>query len=238
ALHTLTTRHEALRTRFVEHNGLPRQIIDPPPAEPPATSDKPPTVVEVPADAINTWVTEQVSRPFDLATGPVFRAALARIAPDDHVLVLVAHHIVADGWSVGILTTELTSLYAAETGSTTDAPLPKLTVQPADHAAWQRARLDDDEFTRQLDHWHTTLADLPTIEFPTDRPRPAHPTGAGAWTSRPLPHDLTTAAHRYARTNHVSLLAIHHAALLTVLHRYTGQTDLPIGSILSGRTHT
>ncbi|MFD6567707.1 amino acid adenylation domain-containing protein [Micromonospora profundi] len=232
ALHALVTRHEALRTRFVEHNGLPRQIIDPAPA------NQPVTIVDIPADTVDTWVNEQINHRLNLATGPVFRAALARITPDDHVLVLVAHHIVADGWSVGILTTELTQLYAAETGLTTSTQLPDLAVQPADHAAWQRTRLDDDEFARHLDHWRTTLADLPTLDFPTDRPRPAHPTGAGAWTGRPLPQNLTTAAHRYARDNRISSLAIHHAALLTVLHRYTGQTDLPIGSIFSGRTHT
>ncbi|WLS48759.1 condensation domain-containing protein [Micromonospora profundi] len=250
ALHTLITRHEALRTRFVEHDGLPHQIIDPPPADQPVPVGQPTpgdqptpavepiTVVDISADAIDTWVDEQISHPFNLAAGPVFRTALGRLAPDDHVLVLVAHHIVADGWSVGILTTELTRLYAAETGLTTEAQLPDLPVQPADHAVWQRARLDDDEFTRRLDRWCTTLADLPTLDFPTDRPRPAHPTGAGAWTGRPLPHDLAAAAHRYARDNHVSFLAIHQAALLTVLHRYTGQTDLPIGSVFSGRTHT
>ncbi|WP_425736022.1 amino acid adenylation domain-containing protein, partial [Micromonospora sp. DT68] len=232
ALHTLITRHEALRTRFVEHDGLPHQVIDPPPA------DLALPTVDIPADTIDTWIDEQINRPFDLAAGPVFRTALGRLAPDDHVLVLVAHHIVADGWSVGILTTELTRLYAAETGITTQAQLPDLPVQPADHAAWQRARLNDDELTRKIDNWRTSLADLPTIEFPTDRPRPAHPTGAGARVDRPLPHDLATAAKRYARDNHVSFLAIHQAALLTVLHRYTGQTDLPIGSIFSGRTHT
>jgi hypothetical protein len=232
ALHALVTRHEALRTRFVAEDGLPRQIIDPAPA------DLPLAVVDIPADAVNTWVTEQIRRPLDLATGPVFRTALARLAPDEHVLVLVAHHIVADGWSVGILTSELTRLYAAKTGITTQAQLPDLAVQPADHAAWQRARLDDDELGRQLDRWRTTLANLPTLDFPTDRPRPAHPTGAGARIDRPLPDNLSAAAHRYARDNHVSFLAIHQAALLTVLHRYTGQTDLPIGSIFSGRTHT
>ncbi|MGC5382842.1 condensation domain-containing protein, partial [Micromonospora sp. DT68] len=118
---------------------------------------------------------------FDLAAGPVFRTALGRLAPDDHVLVLVAHHIVADGWSVGILTDELAHLYAAETGVTASDPLPGLAVQPADHAVWQRARLDDEELGRQLDRWRMILADLPTLDFPTDRPRPAHPTGAGAW---------------------------------------------------------
>ncbi|MET7881409.1 condensation domain-containing protein, partial [Micromonospora profundi] len=231
ALHALVVRHEALRTRFVEHNGLPRLVIDPAPA------DLALPAVDIAADTVTTWVNDQVSRRMDLATGPVFRTALARLAADEHVLVLVAHHIIADGWSVGILADELAHLYAAETGLTTQAQLPDLPVQPADHAAWQRARLDDEELGRQLDRWRMILADLPTVDLPSDRPRPAHPTGAGAWIGRPLPDDVTAAARRYARDHHVSFLAIHQAALLTVLHRYTGQTDLPIGSIFSGRTH-
>ena len=225
-------RHEALRTRFVDQDGLPRQVIDPAPA------DLPPTTVDVPADAVDSWVAEQIRQPVDLATGPVFRTALARLAPDEHVLVLVVHHIVADGWSVAILAGELSRLYAAETGLTAEARLPGPAVQPADHAAWQRRRLAGEELQRQLGHWRTTLADLPTLDVPTDRPRPAHPSGAGARTGRPLPDDLSAAAHRYARDNRVSFLAVLHAALLTVLHRYTGQTDLPIGSVFSGRTRT
>ncbi len=231
-LHALVTRHEALRTRFVAEDGLPRQVIDPAPA------DLPLAAVDIPASTVNTWVTEQIHQPIDLATGPVFRTALARLAPDEHVLVLVVHHIVADGWSVGVLTSELSRLYAAETGMAAEARLPDLAVQPADHAAWQRRCLAGEELQRQLGHWRTTLANLPTLDFPADRPRPAHPTGAGARTDRPLPDSLSAAAHRYARDNHVSFLAIFQAALLTVLHRYTGQTDLPIGSIFSGRTHT
>ena len=194
--------------------------------------------MDVPADAVDRWVAEQIRQPVDLATGPVFRTALARLAPDEHVLVLVVHHIVADGWSVAILAGELTRLYAAETGLTTQARLPDLPIQPADHAAWQRARLDHDEWGRQRERWRTTLADLPTVDFPTDRPRPAHPSGAGARIERPLPDDLSAAAHRYARDNRVSFLAALHAALLIVLHRYTGQTDLPVGSVFSGRTRT
>ncbi|MFI0939409.1 amino acid adenylation domain-containing protein [Streptomyces sp. NPDC021020] len=231
ALHALVVRHEALRTRFVADGGVPRQVIDPAPAG----LSLP--VAEVSEEGLERWVADETGRPMDLAAGPLFRARLGRIAPDEHVLVLVVHHIVADGWSVGILADDLTRLFAAESGLA-GARLPELPVQPADHTVWQRARLDDGERENQLNHWRDRLADLPTVDFPADRPRPAHPTGAGASVGRRLPAGLSDEARRYARANRVSFLAVLQAALLTVLHRYTGQDDLPIGSVFSGRTRT
>jgi non-ribosomal peptide synthetase component F len=225
AITSLVVRHEALRTRFVERDGLPHQVVDPPP-----TALTLP-VTEVDAERAGQWATYEAHRPFDLATGPLFRAALARLGPDEHALVLVAHHIVADGWSAGILAEELAVLYAGG-----EAQLPPLDVQAADHAVWQRGWLDGAELDRQLTYWRSALADLPTVDFPTDRPRPAQPTGAGAAITRRLPDDLATAARAYARAHRVSFLAVLHAALLTVLHRYTGQDDIAIGSVFSGRT--
>jgi amino acid adenylation domain-containing protein len=230
ALHALVRRHEALRTRFVEQDGAPRQVIDPPP--PPSLP-----VVDLPEDQVEQWATDEVCRRIDLAAGPVFRSALARVAPDEHVLALVVHHIVADGWSAAILAGELSMLYAgAAVGMQPE--LPELPVQPADHAAWQRGWLDSPEQERQLRFWRDRLADLPTIDFPTDRPRPANPTGAGSRQEVPVPEQVAMAARDYARTHRVSFLAVLQAGLLSVLHRYTGADDLPIGSIFSGRTRT
>jgi amino acid adenylation domain-containing protein len=229
ALHALVVRHEALRTRFVAVDGVPRQVVDDPPAAVPLP------VGDVPAERVEEWTTAEIRRPLDLAAGPTFRAALARVAPEEHVLALAVHHIVADGWSARILTEELSRLYGAETTGT-PAALPTLAVQPADHAAWQRRTLTDAELESRLDHWRTALADLPTVDLPTDRPRPAHPTGAGRTVSRRLPDGLAAAARDYARTRHVSFLGLLQSAVLIVLNRYTGQDDLPIGSIFSGRT--
>jgi non-ribosomal peptide synthetase component F/NRPS condensation-like uncharacterized protein len=229
ALLALVGRHEALRTRFVERDGLPLQVIDPPP------TGLALSVTELTADAVTRWATEEMYRPFDLAAGSLFRVSVARLALDEYALVLVVHHIIADGWSLRILADELSRLYAAESGGA-QARLAALDVQPADHAVWQRARLDEAELDRQLAHWREVLADLPTVDFPTDRPRPAKPTGAGASLERPIPAAVATAAHDFARDHRVSFLAVTQAALLTVLHRYTGQTDLTIGSIFSGRT--
>jgi nonribosomal peptide synthetase DhbF len=225
AVQGLVTRHEALRTRFIEQAGLPRQVID----SPTAGTSLP--VADVTEQDLTGWVTGQVREPFDLAAGPVFRAAVARLAPGEHALVLVVHHIVADGWSARILGQELSELYAGA-----GAGLPPLPVQPADHAVWQRGWLDEEQLEKELGFWRDTLAGLPTIDFPADRPRPARPTGAGWSTSRRLPRDLAAAARDYARDNQVSFLAVLQAALATVLHRYTGADDLPIGSIFGGRT--
>ncbi|GAA2987876.1 condensation domain-containing protein [Streptosporangium longisporum] len=225
ALHGLVTRHEALRTRFLNQGGLPRQVIDPPPVvrlEP----------IDLPADQVERWAADECARPFDLARGPVFRYALARLAPDEHALVLVFHHIVADGWSAAVLGGELSALYAG--GG--EADLEPLPIQPADYAAWQRRRLSGAELERRLGYWRETLAGLPVVPFPTDRPRPDRPTGGGDTIERQTSEDLSAAVRACAREHGVSLLAVLQAALLVVLHRYTGQRDLPIGSIFSGRT--
>nr|WP_281390540.1 amino acid adenylation domain-containing protein [Sphaerisporangium rubeum] len=225
ALLALVARHEALRTRFVEDGGLPFQVIDPPPA----AYSLP--VTEMSAGDVESWATEIIGRPFDLAAGPLLRAALARLAPDHHVLVLTVHHIIADGWSGKILAEELALLYSGD-----HAALPELRLRPVDHAVWQRDRLDGAELDRQTAYWREALAGLPTLDFPADRQRPARPTGAGAVVSRRVPAETTAAARAYALTHRVSYLAVLQAALLTVLHRYTGQEDLVIGSVFSGRT--
>nr|WP_281390541.1 amino acid adenylation domain-containing protein [Sphaerisporangium rubeum] len=229
ALRGLVVRHEALRTRFTEEDGLPRQVVDPPPAVFPLP------VVPMKADEVESWAFEWTRRPFDLAAGSLFRAALAHVGPDHHAIALVVHHIIADGWSAKILADELGALYAAERG-VAGVSLPEMTLQPADHAVWQRGWLDGAEMDRQLGYWREALADVPTLDFPADRPRSADPTGQGTAADRQVPAGTAAAARTYARTHRVSFLAVVQAALLTVLHRYTGQEDLVIGSIFSGRT--
>ncbi len=228
ALHALVVRHEALRTRFTGHGGVPRQVVD----EPPAGFELP--VCDLDPAEVDEWTAAQVDEPMDLAVGPLLRVRLARTGPGRHVLVLVLHHIVGDGWSVRLLGAELSRLYtAAVTGVESD--LVPLTIQPADHATWQRQRQDDAQTEEHLRFWRETLAELPTVDLPTDRPRPAQSTGAGGSVRRVLPAELGTAARDYARAHRVSFLAVMHAALLTVLHRWTGQDDLPVGSVSTNR---
>lgn len=229
ALHTLVVRHESLRTRFVERDGLPRQLIDPPPPQ------RPLPVVDLAGADVQAWMSREIARPMDLTVGPLLRTPLARVGDTEHVLVLDVHHIVADGWSARILAGELSQCYLAATGAS-DVELPPPAVQAADYAAWQRARLDHTGLQRELDFWRHALADLPTVDLPTDRPRPTDPTGASAASGRRLSDDLAATVRRFGHEHDRSLLAIAHAALLVVLHRYTGQTDLPIGSAFTGRT--
>lgn len=229
AVHALVVRHEGLRTRFAEVDGLPRQLVDPPP------STWPLAVRDIAAEAVEAWVTAEVRRPTDLTEGPLFRVGVARVAAREHVLVLVVHHIVADGWSVRILAGELSQGYAARVDGTALVP-PDPPVQPADYAVWQRDRLSGPELDRRLGHWRERLAGLPTMDFPSDRPYTALETGAGAVVGHRFPDDLADATRTYARANRVSTLSVLHAALLTVLHRWTGRTDLTILSNFSGRT--
>jgi amino acid adenylation domain-containing protein len=228
AVRALVTRHEALRTRFTERGGRPFQVIDPPPGACPLPVD------QVEPDHVERWVTQEIYEPFDLATGPMFRVRLARLALGEHALVLTVHHIVADGWSAKILADDLSLLYRAEIGTGETVPPPPA-VQPADHAAWQRGWLDEAELQRQVETWRQILAGLPTVDFPADRPRPARPTGAGEVLSRRVPDEVAAAIRSYARASRSSPLAVLHAGLLVVLNRYTGQEDLTIGSVFTGR---
>ncbi|MEV7227972.1 amino acid adenylation domain-containing protein [Polymorphospora sp. NPDC051019] len=231
ALRGLVVRHEGLRTRFGNDHGVPYQVIDP------APDDWPLTVVDAGDRSVHEWVQEQARVPFDLETGPMFRTPLLRVAPDDHVLLLLMHHIVIDGWSVGLITTELADRYdAAVTGRTLD--LPELAIQPADHAAWQRRWLAEEVGEKQLAYWREQLEGAEDLDFPLDRPPPATPTGAGADFNTTLPSDVAKATRAFARDHGVGLLAVLYAAYLAVLRRYSGQDDIAIGGVLHGHTRS
>ncbi|MEV6931340.1 amino acid adenylation domain-containing protein [Dactylosporangium sp. NPDC051485] len=226
ALRRLVARHESLRTRFTADG---RQLADPPP------SDWPLPLTAVPEAGVEDWIRATTDRPFDLAVAPLLRTELAEVGPGDHVLLLVLHHIVADGWSLGILCAELSALLAAGAQAGSLAPLD---IQPADHAAWQRRRLSGDTLEDQLGYWRRTLEGLATLEFPSDRPRPAQPTGAGALLARALPAGLAGRLRALAAAEGVSFLAVLLAGFVTVLRRHTGQDDIAVGSVFSGRTRS
>ncbi|MFE5732209.1 amino acid adenylation domain-containing protein [Streptomyces sp. NPDC056528] len=233
ALRGLTERHEVLRTRLVaDEDGAPRQVIDPAGDVLPGAAEP----VAGLADAIRR-AEREAAAPFDLAAGPALRARLLEVAADDHVLVLAMHHIVTDGWSTGVLRRDLAELYAAAREDR-PAALPDLPVQVADHAAWQRARLTGRVLEEQLDHWRTALAGLPALDFPTDRPRPTTPTQEGAHLDHALPEPLAARLRSLAREENTSVLAVLQAALLVVLSRATGQDDIAVGSVFSGRTRS
>ncbi|MGP3983817.1 amino acid adenylation domain-containing protein [Streptomyces sp. KR80] len=225
AFRRLVGRHESLRTRFVSEAGEPRLAVD----EPPAAWDLP--VTDVPMARVRSLVEEEAVRPFDLAAGPLFRTRLLRLADDDHILTMSLHHIVTDGWSTGVIVQDLAALYEG-------MELPDVPLQAADFAAWQRRRLTGEVQERQLAYWRRTLDGLSVLDFPADRPRPPVPAWSGATLETVLSARLGDRLRELARTEQTSLLAVLQAGFLTVLTRYTGQEDLAVGSVFSGRTRS
>jgi thioesterase domain-containing protein/acyl carrier protein len=182
-------------------------------------------------------MTELASEPFDLRRGPLWRTALLRLAPQRYLLVVTIHHSVFDGWSIAVLARELFTLYAAFAAGQ-PSPLPELAVQYADFALWQRQQLHGDRLDRQLDYWRHQLANLPTLDLPTDYARPPKQTFGGAVHEVALPLALADALRTLSRDEGATLFMTLLAAFHTLLHRYTGQTDLVVGTPIAGRTRT
>ncbi len=181
---TIAGRHEVLRTSFPATAGRPRLEVRPRWRPPLPVVDLAALPGTARAATLDTLARREARRPFDLARGPLFRLALLRLAAADHALLMTCHHIIADGWSMGLLEREVASLYAALVAGET-SPLAPLPVQYADFAAWQRAWLQGEVLVSQLAYWRAQLAGAPQrLELPTDRPRPLAPTYRGA--SRPL----------------------------------------------------
>ena len=176
SLNEIVRRHEALRTTFTLVAGKPVQVIAPVLSIPLPAREIPGGTEEQRAAALQSAIRDEAERSFDLARGPLLRTVLLPLAPDDHVLVLTVHHVVYDGWSVGVLMRELGLLYEAFS-SGQDSPLPELQVQYADYAVWQRSWLQGEGLARLVSYWRQKLGDpLPAmLELPTDQPRPALP---------------------------------------------------------------
>ncbi len=177
---------------------------------------------------------EEARRPFDLARGPLFRAALLRLAPQDHVLLLNIHHIVSDGWSRGVLIREVAALYDALSAGR-PSPLPEPPIQYADYAVWQRNRLRGEALEAELAFWRQRLAGTPPLAMPADRPRPTRPSFRGGLLDVEVPEDVPGRLRALCRaeegTSYMALLA----AFQVLLLRYSGQTDFAVGSPVANR---
>jgi amino acid adenylation domain-containing protein len=235
ALTALVRRHEVLRTVFAEREGNLRQLTLPPAAVPLPVLD----LAGLPAAAREAealrWAGEEGRLPFDLARGPLFRASLARLAPEEHVLCLNAHHVVTDGWSAEILVRELQALYAAVRAGR-PAALPELPLQYPDFAVWQRRALSSDVVEALLARWRERFGtDLPVLRLPTDRPRPAVQTVRGAHRSVRLPREVTEVARALANRRGATLFMTFLAAFQALLHRYSRQPRIVVGSPMAGR---
>jgi amino acid adenylation domain-containing protein/non-ribosomal peptide synthase protein (TIGR01720 family) len=235
AFSEVVQRHEALRTRFVESGGRPVQMIDPPAPLPLPVIDLGGLAGRWREAESRRLLDEEARRPFDLEHGPLLRTTLQRLGPEDHRLQVTAHHIVADGWSLGLLAREVTELVrAGQEGR--PAALPALPIQYADFARWQREWLSDDVLAFQLAAWRERLAGAPALlDLPTDRPRPAVQSFRGGRRPLPLPPDLTRALHALARSRGLSPFMVLAAALQTLLGRYARSEDVLLGTPVANR---
>lgn len=235
SLSEIVRRHESLRTTFaVQPDGLPVQVIGRARSLTlPVTdlTDWPETEREAEARRL---ATAEAGRPFVLTRGPLFRAFLLRLSEQEHVLVLNVHHIVADGWSIGVLTRELAALYEAFSQGR-PSPLPELPVQYADFALWQREWMQGEEMRTQLAYWKQQLGALPALQLPTDRPRPQVLSYRGRHQPVMLSKSLTEALRTLAQREGVSLFMTLLAAFKILLHHDTGQDDIVVGAGFANR---
>ena len=236
-LSEIVRRHEVFRTRFITVDGEPRQeVLAAQYVTLPVTDLGDLDEVEREA-AVRETVTLESGEPFDLASGPLLRAKLLRLSAEEHVVLLTMHHIVGDGWSMGVLIKKVAALYAAYSQGD-ESPLPELAVQYGDFAVWQRGWLQGEELEQQLVYWRRQLSgDLPTLELPTDRPRPAMQSYRGANLGFRLSPEVSAGLKELSRREGATLFMTLLAAFQTLLHRYSGQDDIVVGSPVAGRNY-
>nr|WSY58146.1 amino acid adenylation domain-containing protein [Streptomyces sp. NBC_00886] len=233
ALSGVVARHEVLRTRLVaDADGVVHQFVDPPTPIPLSATDV--SQYADPVAATRELVEAEVMTPFDLAAGPLLRATLIRVAPDEHVLALAIHHVAFDEWSVQIFRRELSALYEAFRAGESD-PLPPLPVQYADFAVWQRDWLTGDVHDEHLAYWRRQLKDLPALELATDRPRPAVRSTAGAVTEFIVSAHTTDALRALSRKSGTTMSMTLLAAFDTLLSWYAGTDDVVVGTPVANR---
>ena len=239
ALDEIVRRHENFRTRFVFDGVQPVQVVAPTARVDLAAVDLRHLAPEARDEGVREVATELARRPFDLRECPLVRATLIRLADAEHVLALSMHHIVSDGWSTGVLVGELGALYAAFAAGR-PSPLPELPVQYADFSEWQRDQLTDGVLRAHMSYWRGqlgTAAPAP-LELPTAPLRPATPTSDGARRSLVLPASLAEALRALGQREGATLFMTLLAAFKVLLARYTGRTDLTVGSPIACRTRT
>ena len=238
SLSELLRRHEILRTTFHSIDGEPVQVI----AEPQAQhlevidlSDLPEPEREAEAQRM---AHDEAEDPFDLSRGPLFRFRLVRLAEDEHILLLTMHHIISDGWSLGVLGRELGALYQAYSAGLS-SPLNELTIQYADFAVWQREWLQGDVLEKQLAYWREKLGgELPMLDLLTDRPRPAVQTYRGAAVERELSLETRERLKQIGLESNATFFMMLLAGFNVLLWRYTRQQDILVGSPIANRNRT
>ncbi|MBD2603288.1 amino acid adenylation domain-containing protein [Scytonema hofmannii FACHB-248] len=226
-------RHEILRTTFAVEDGEPVQLIH---TEQEFELEQ--KILELPldaADSIRQILETEAQLPFNLVTGPLMRAVLYEISNQEHILLINLHHIISDGWSLGIFVQELTEFYSAFIEGK-KVSLPELPIQYGDYAEWQVSWLQTETIQQQLADWENTLlAPLPILDLPLDKLRPASQTFNGAVLREPLPVSLTAGVESLASSEGATFFMVALAVYQVLLFRYSGQTDIIVGSAIANR---
>ncbi|WP_314413681.1 non-ribosomal peptide synthetase [Streptomyces sp. DSM 40484] len=233
ALDAVVVRHEVLRTRLVaDAEGVPHQLVDPPAPLPLRRLDV--SDGDDPRGDAEALIIEEALTPFDLAQGPLVRATLVRLAPDEHVLALSMHHVAFDEWSDRVLQRELLALYEAFRAGEPD-PLPPLALQYADFAAWQRNWLTGEVLDSQVDYWRANLAGVPVLDLPTDRPRRPVRSTDGSVARFSVPAETADALRRLSREHGTTMFMTLLAAFDVLLARYADTEDVAVGTPVANR---
>ena len=235
-LDEVVSRHETLRTSFALIDAHPVQVVSPDMRiELPVIDLSHLPVKEREAEA-RQQVQKQAQQPFDLTQAPLLRVRLLRLSVEEHVLVCVVHHIISDGWSMSVLVREVATLYGAFFNAQL-SPLPKLSLQYADYAVWQREWLAGEMLERELEYWREQLRGAPSLlELPTDRPRPAVQTYGGARQPFTITPEVSAALKNLSQDVGVTLFMTLLAAFSVLLSRYSGQQEVVVGTPIAGRT--
>jgi amino acid adenylation domain-containing protein len=231
----IVARHEVLRTCFEVIDGTAVQVVTPGLRIPLTVTDLTALPPDQAEHAATSAATDHARQPFDLTRTPLLRTLLLRLGPADFVLSVTVHHAIADGWSMRVFFSELATLYPAFAAGQ-PSPLPDLPIQYADYTLWQRDYLTGSRLHTQLDYWTTQLHHLPTLELPTDRPRPPVQTFTGATHHFTLPATITNQLRHHAAAAGATPFMALLTGFAALLHRYTNQTDLVLGTYNAGRT--
>ena len=229
-------RHESMRTTFIEINGEPLQVIASCVSVDLPVVDLSRLSMSAQKVKIRELVEAEHHAAFDLTHGPLFRFKLFYLGDNEHVFSLNLHHVIADGWSMDILYREIGAAYRA-LRNRRPPDLPEVTRQYRDYVTWQASRFHDPETQRDLDYWRHHLAGITVLDLPTDRPRPAVKSQRGRVYEFPVPEAVFAGMERLCRGRRVTAFMIWLAALQVFLHRYSGQTDVTVGTPVAGRHH-
>ncbi|MBE9125473.1 MULTISPECIES: non-ribosomal peptide synthetase [unclassified Coleofasciculus] len=238
AFQVIVERHETLRTSFQVVNDSPVQIIAPQISFTLPVIDLQNLPIEEQSTQVQKLVKKEAQKPFNLTQAPLLRVTLLHLKEQSHILVLTIHHIISDGWSMGIFIRELSTLYQAFHKGEPN-PLPPLSIQYADFSHWQREWLQGEVLSKQLNYWKAQLTDAPRLlELPTDHPRPPVQTFRGRRQQFQLNAELTRKLKTLSQQSEATLFMTLLAAFVTLLYRYTSQADIVIGSPIANRNRS